>query len=373
MRMLFPETRSIISGEAGDNIGRGNTTGLYIVDEAAYLERPMMAEASLSQTTNCRIDLSTANGLGNVFAQKRFDDKRPENYVFTYHWRSDPRKDDAWYAKQASELDPVILASEVDIDYAASIEGVVIPGAWVQAAMDAHLKLGIAPSGARFGAFDVADEGADKCAFVGAHGVVVQVIDEWSGLGDDIYTSVQRVFGLCDEFDFSEFRYDADGLGGGVRGDARVVNESRARRIGVTAFRGSGAVHDPEGEDFPGRLNKDYFFNAKAQAWWALRKRFQRTHRWVVEGVPCGKDEIIAIPSNIPNALRLMAELSQPTFAFNAVGKMVVNKKPDGSRSPNKADCVMIRYAPADQAMKISPNALMVAGMRRPMHMGMRR
>jgi hypothetical protein len=34
-----------------------------------------------------------------------------------------------------------VLAQEVDIDYAASVEGVLIPSAWVQAAVDAHIKL----------------------------------------------------------------------------------------------------------------------------------------------------------------------------------------------------------------------------------------
>jgi hypothetical protein len=41
------------------------------------------------------------------------------------------------------------LAQEVDIDYAASVEGVLIPSVWVQAAIDAHLKLNIEPTGDR--------------------------------------------------------------------------------------------------------------------------------------------------------------------------------------------------------------------------------
>ena len=49
MRLVFPDTGALISGEAGDNIGRGNTTSLYFVDEAAFLEHPVMVEASLSQ------------------------------------------------------------------------------------------------------------------------------------------------------------------------------------------------------------------------------------------------------------------------------------------------------------------------------------
>lgn len=55
MRLEFPATRSVITGEAGDNIGRGDRTSVYYVDESAYLERANLIEASLSATTNCRI------------------------------------------------------------------------------------------------------------------------------------------------------------------------------------------------------------------------------------------------------------------------------------------------------------------------------
>jgi phage terminase large subunit len=102
--------------------------------------------------------------MANPFAQKRFSGKIK---VFTFHWRDDPRKDAAWYEKQLDELDPVTIASEIDINYAASAEGLLIPSAWVQAAIGAHLKLGIKPTGMRRGGLDVADTGADKNAFTG--------------------------------------------------------------------------------------------------------------------------------------------------------------------------------------------------------------
>ena len=42
-----------------------------------------------------------------------------------------------------------------------------------------------------------------------------------------------------------------------------------------------------------------------------------------------------------------MIELSQPTYSQNSNGKIVVDKMPDGCRSPNLADSVMIVYAPS--------------------------
>ena len=117
MRVINPENGAAIVGEAGDNIGRGNRTSVYFKDESAFYERPETIDAALSQTSNCKIDVSTPNGNGNPFYRKRHGGKIK---VFTFHWRDDPRKDQAWYDKQRETLDPVILAQEVEIDYNAS-------------------------------------------------------------------------------------------------------------------------------------------------------------------------------------------------------------------------------------------------------------
>lgn len=362
MRIRFPETGSYMTGEAGDNIGRGDRTSIYFVDEAAFLERPQLVEASLSATTNCRQDISTPNGMANPFAQKRHGGRIP---VFTFHWRDDPRKDNAWYAKQVERLDAVTLASEVDIDYSASVEGVLIPSAWVQAAIDAHDKLGIAPTGERTGALDVADEGVDTNAFCGAHGVLIEAMEEWTGKGGDIYATVQRAFLLCDTHGYASFKYDADGLGAGVRGDARIINDVRPRKLQVEAFRGSGAVFQPEREDVKGRKNVDFFANAKAQSWWRLRTRFQQTYRAVMEGMDVPADDIVSISSKLALRAKLVSELSQPTYSITATGKVLVDKTPNGARSPNLADACMIRFSQATRPpIRISPEALRRASVR---------
>jgi hypothetical protein len=311
-------------------------------------------EASLSQTTNCRIDVSTPRGMNNTFARKRHSGKIK---VLSLHWSEDPRKDQAWYDKKCHDIDdPVIIAQELDLDYTASVEGILIPAVWANAAVDAHIKLGIEPTGLRKASMDVADEGVDKNAYCGRYGILIEYLEQWSGKGGDIYESVEKAFMLSDVLDYPSVDYDADGLGAGVRGDAREINKKRATKIQFNPFRGSGAVVDPEGNPFKstndakdgekGRTNEDFFYNAKAQAWWALRRRFQMTYRAVVEGLPYDKDDIISISSGIPEYRKLVAELSQPTYSQNNVGKLIVDKMPDGSRSPNLADAVMIVFAP---------------------------
>jgi phage terminase large subunit len=363
MRINFPGTGSAMTGEAGDGIGRGDRASIYFVDESAFLERPQLVDASLSATTNCRVDISSANGMANSFAQRRHGGKIE---VFTLHWRDDPRKDDAWYAKQVDELDAVTVAQEIDINYSASASGIIIPAAWVQAAVGAAKKLNLTITGDRRGALDVADEGIDKNAFGVRHGISVLSVTAWSGKGDDIFGTVQKTFALCQENDLDAFDYDADGLGAGVRGDARVINEQRAKAgvepIKAEPFRGSGAIYKPDspiptavkakgGADRKERLNKDYFLNAKAQAWWDLRVRFQRTYRAVM-AVAAGEpwdydvDELINLEPTMEDLSGLTVELSQATYEETTIGKIKVNKAPDNTRSPNKADAVVILFAP---------------------------
>lgn len=354
MRINFPDTNSIISGEAGDGIGRGDRTSFYFVDESAWLARPHLVEASLSSTTNCRHDISTPRGMNNPFAQKRHSGKIK---TFTFHWRDDPRKDDIWYRRECEKIDdPVVIAQEIDLNYSASLEGILIPATWVSAAIEAHIKLGITPSGIRICGFDVADEGRDKNAIAVRHGIFLEYLESWSGVGDDIYHSVEKVFLLSKTLNYTQVEYDADGLGAGVRGDARVINNKRSVPLPFKAFRGSGGIVDPTGNPFKntsenkdtekGRTNEDFFGNLKAQSWWSLRRRFQLTYRAVVEKIPVHPDDLISLSSSLPELSKLCIELSQPTYSQNNIGKIIVDKVPDGGKSPNLADAVMIAFSP---------------------------
>jgi hypothetical protein len=366
MLITIPATGAIIRGEAGDNIGRGGRASIYAVDEAAFVERPSLIDAALSQNTKCRIDISSVNGFDNPFAEKRHS--WPEHRVFTFNWRDDPRKDDAWYEKQKENLNPLIVAQEIDLDYSASKQGVVIPSAWIQSAIGAARKLGLTITGERKSALDVADEGLDLNAWGGRHGIELRHLDSWSGQGKTIFWTTEQTFLRCDQHGYDNCRYDADGLGAGVRGDAAQIN-GRPDRVGsqrkFTPFRGSGAAVNPTKLVFKGddrgvgaRKNEDFFYNYKAQAWWSLRERFEKTHRAVTDGAIFDPDELISISEDLPPHIRtkLIAELSQPTYDINTTGKMLIDKTPDGTRSPNHGDVVMILYAPEEKKSSLFRN-----------------
>ena len=366
MRIINPDNGATVTGEAGDNIGRGGRTTMYFLDEWAFVERQEAVDAAISQNTNVHIKGSTPNGIGDRFHQDRFSGRYA---VFTMPWRANPDKNwtveyngkiiHPWYEKQLATLDDVVLAQEVDINYAASVEGVLIPSTWIQAAIDAHIKLGIEPTGDRIAGLDVADEGKDKNSYAGRHGIVLNYLDTWSGKGDDIFGTTQKAMDLSIEQSIDTLFYDADGLGAGCRGDARVINELQREKglpeVNVDSFRGSGSVHEPDDEMVEGRLNKDFFANMKAQAWWWLRMRFQETYR-AIEGREYDPDMLISLSSDEleEKELALLAtELSQPTYTKNGTGKILVNKQPDGTASPNRADSVMICFNPQVSSLNI--------------------
>lgn len=375
MRLTFPLTGSSITGEAGNNIGRGGRKAVYFVDESAHIPNPKAIDASLTANTNCRIDMSSVWGMANSFAERAHnaDIKR-----FDFHWKDDPRKDDAWERKKRATTDPAIFAAEYDCNFTASVEGQVIPSEWVTAAIDAHKRVGLVAQGRRTGTLDVADSGRDANAFAIGRSWLVESVESWRGSADlDIYHSVERAFLLSDTHGLDSFEYDADGLGAGVRGDARKVNEARkaagGRWLNVNPFRGSGEVFEPD-VIVPGteRTALDFFENLKAQAWWTLRQRFQYTHR-VIEAYKNGDRwevdpaQFISIDGAFPERARLCIELSQPVWMLSKHGKVMVDKCPVGTKtevrnaikSPNLADAVMMLYAPRYAALNI--NAALIA------------
>lgn len=354
--IIFPETEGTINGQIGDGIGRGGRKTIYFVDEFAFVERPKLVDANLSAATNCRIEMSSVQGTANVFAERARSGKIAR---FDFHYRSDPRKVDPstgelreWFAKKKLITDPVVWAQEYECDFLASVEGIIIPQEWVQAAIGAHTKLGIEITGMRRGSYDVADRGVDKCCYASRQGILLRFIESWSGKNSDIYASTEHCLLLADQLRDERINYDADGMGAGVRGDSRKLNEKRIERkqrvIPFDMFRGGAAVIDPENIcEGTERLNKDFFENYKAQSWWALRRRFNLTWRAVTGVLQPGQfnpSDIISIDPALPELTKTCAELSQPVWTWSKSGKMMIDKTPDDVASPNNADAVMMLF-----------------------------
>lgn len=337
LKILNPENGSAITGEAGDNIGRGGRSSMYFKDESAFYERPQRIEAALSQNSDVKIDVSTPNGNGNPFYTKRHSGKIP---VFTFSWRDDPRKDDAWYQKQVDILDAVTVAQEIDIDYAASVEGICIPAKYVKAAID----LDIPAEGTKTAGLDVADEeGVDENVLIKRHGVVIRKewIKHWKGI--DTTLTARKAHGHCVVIDADILNYDSIGVGAGVRGELNSLRASKKIRVKYAAVNvGEKPTH---GYFEPGKKNRDMFGNLKAQLYWEMRRRFERTYEHVTGIKKYPYDQLISIP----NHPQLISETSQTKYGHNEAGQIVIETKKAlkarGLKSPNFFEALLIAFA----------------------------
>lgn len=232
----------------------------------------------------------------------------------------------------------------------------LIKMSWIDAAINAHEKLGFDPSGQRISALDVADTGSDANAQAFVDGILLTDLDQWKGTKTgDIFATTERAITNCVENGISSFRFDADGLGAGCRGDARVINEHRKadglQEIDAEPFHGSGEVVDkdkmfidPVG-DMRGITNGQYFSNYKAQSWLALAERFRKTFEAVVKGVDHPADDLISISPDCNFLDKLKTELVQVRRKQGS-RKLTIDKAPDDNASPNCADAIMMAYAP---------------------------
>jgi phage terminase large subunit len=368
MKITSPKTEASITGESGDDIGRGGRTRVYFKDESAHYEHPEAIEAALSDNTRVQIDISSVNGLGNVFHRKREAgvDWHPGEVaqqgttnVLVMDWSEHPGKTVEWYKNRENDARDAgllhVFRQEVDRNYAASVEGVVIPPEWVASAIDAHLKLKLKLGldlyeGGYCAALDVADGGGDRNAYSKRKGVVLVYLQEWGER--DTGTTARRAISCSESTLPIEVQYDSIGVGSGVKTETNRLNDEGLMPEGIsfTMWDAGSAVLQPDDhvdpEDDQTPLNKDFYGNLKAQGWWQLRRRFEKTHRALTENIMFKPDELISLPSELPNIRSLQKELSQPTMGKSTRMKLIVNKMPNGTRSPNLADSVMMNYWP---------------------------
>jgi len=361
MKCINPATGSTITGETGDNIGRGGRKSIYFKDESAYYERAELIEAALGDNTCVQVDISSVNGDGNVFHRRRH---AGSVRVFELDWRSHPAKDQAWYDKRRAKAEAEgllhLFAQEVDRDYSAAVEDIFIPSEYVKACIDAHEKLGFGGFGTKVSGLDVADEGGDKNAQICAYGPLIIDIQEW-GRGDIVKTT-KRACNYAIEAGMDELVYDNIGIGAGVKGKINELQEiaesmGSSLPLEVTGFNAGAAVANPKKFYTDGKKNKDMFENAKAQGWWLLRDRCHKTYRAVVEGEEYPFEELLSIPSELEYSSQLVSELSWPKRETDQVGRVRVESKKKmkrrGVTSPNLAEALVMCYAPKKVARLI--------------------
>ena len=342
MRLINPANGNAITGEAGDNMGRGGRSTLYIVDEGAFIEHADKVDAAIVANANTRIWASSVNGTGNVFYRKRHAGHIP---VFRFHWSDDPRKDEAWAAAKQLELSstPATWAAEYDIDYAASVEGICIPAKWVESSRKLAKELNRQPRGSGVAGLDVG-AGRAKSVLIPKFGPVVLMPTAWQTV-DNIQTTYAAI-DVALQVGVKLINYDAAGVGNTVTSTLVHANTG-----GVTVTPINVGIPPTETIMPDGRMAGEWFGNLKAQIWWAMRDAFKATHEHLRyleghdDGLPHPEDEWILLP----DCNELIGQISIPKWGRNDKGKIVIETKKQlamrGIPSPDYAEALTLCYA----------------------------
>ena len=231
----------------------------------------------------------------------------------------------------------------------------IIKRSWLNAATDAHIKLGFEPSGSRSLGYDVADAGEDKNATADAHGSILLALDEWQGGEDELLKSCIRAYGTAKDSK-AKIVYDSIGVGASAGAKFEELNKHadniNTPDIKYAKFVAGAGVVNPDKEYEPDVTNRDMFANVKAQAWWDVARRLKNTKDAIDNGTVYDPSDLISISSDIEadKLEQLKTELSTPRQDRDSAGKVKVESKKDlakrGVVSPNLADAAIMAWSP---------------------------
>jgi phage terminase large subunit len=186
---------------------------------------------------------------------------------------------------------------------------------------------------------------------VEAKGPLATWSEEWKAKEDELLKSCAKVHGEA-RARGAKVIYDAIGVGATAGAKFNEINAELGLRVEHEKFFAGGKVYKPDSKYGDTQvLNKDFFSNIKAQAWWLVADRLRNTYNAVRNGQQFDEDEMIFIDSAMPNLDKLMEELCTPLRDYDKNGKVMVESKQDladrGIASPNIADAFIMAFLPS--------------------------
>lgn len=234
-----------------------------------------------------------------------------------------------------------------------SVENALIKAEWFDACVDAHIKLGFEPIGARVAAHDPSDTGEDDKGYAFRHGSVVLKVE--AKATGDINEGCDWATGLAIQDNVDIFLWDCDGLGIGLN---RQVNRTfEGKPTLVAQYKGSEKVDFPDAPFEPAdkisiqnqKTNKKAIKNCRAQYYFELRNRIYKTYIAVTQHSYTDPDQMISFSSDISELTQLRSELCRLPIKPNPNGMFELFTKEEMKRkfkipSPNLADSVKMLW-----------------------------
>lgn len=221
----------------------------------------------------------------------------------------------------------------------------IIKMSWINAAVDAHLKLDVIMSGKKNVGYDVADDGGDRCSVTVFNGSIAVHLDAWKAEEDQLEESALRAWTHAGD---GLFLYDCIGIGAGTGSTLK----GKGFTTGYAKFHAGESVKDPDAEYAHKITNKDKFENRKAQAWQSVADRFRNTYNAIVKGKKYEPDQLISLSSDLPELEALKKELATPYREKSGRDKDMVEKKSSIKKrlkteeSPDLADSFIMGACP---------------------------
>ena len=234
-------------------------------------------------------------------------------------------------------------------DYMDEAANATIKKEWFDAAIDAHIKLGITPKGATIATHDPAD-GGDSYGYACRTGILYTDIDEL--IANNGNEACDLATGRAINANADLFVYDADGMGALLRN--QISESFKGIKCDIRPYKGSNAVDDPKAvyggihstglKDKP-KTNADTFKNKRAQFGIKLADRFYNTYLAVVKGKYIDPDTIISLSSEIKLIDKIRSEVCRIPTIPNGAGKIQLMSKQQlksefDMESPGMYDCL---------------------------------
>lgn len=270
--------------------------------------------------------------------------------IVVVNWRDNP-----WWMKEQESLRSWDYKhkSRAEYDWVwegkfyDEVENSIIKPEWFDAAVDAHTKLGVRPSGALIASHDPSDTGGDAKGYALRHGSVILDVDEKTtgDVNEGLDWALYKAIGANADY----FTWDCDGMGVSLKREVNTALEGK--RIETVMFRGSESPESADSVYSPDKSQKtirDTFLNKRAQYYWRLRDRLYATYRAVEKGEYINPEDLLCISPDIEKLDQLRSEVCRIPQKLNNNGKIQIMtklemaKKPYELPSPNMADALMM-------------------------------
>lgn len=123
MRLSRPDNENVITGESSNpNFGRAGRYNLALFDEMGFWQNAKSSWESSGSSSPTRLAISTPpeSGKSSYFYKLRQSGRCS---LFTFHYKSDPRRDEKWETEQRSKQSNEEFERERNISYSGSTEG----------------------------------------------------------------------------------------------------------------------------------------------------------------------------------------------------------------------------------------------------------